>query len=575
MANTDNAPSRIGPVLIERTLGVGGMGQVFAGRHEKLGRMVAVKTLLPHLAEDPGLRERFLREARAMARINHPNVVQVFEVGPAEGAHGEPPYLIMELLTGETLDSWIRVRDADPAGGPRPLRRLPVEEALDLLLPAIAAVAAGHDAGVIHRDLTPRNIFRAVSPRGEVTTKVLDFGIAKVLDDRGVEPTRLGSRLGTLAYSSPEQLVGAPIDAATDQFSLAAILYEALCARRARPGSTEMQLFKAADGEPTPLRAVAADLPAELEGVVMRALSKDPARRFPSLYHFAAELMPFASASARVRWEQIFGRSAVEHLTAPTANLGASPRDEQETVVPSRAPTPVVTPRSATPLVTPPLTDPEVRPETEVLGPKPSPPSAGRSAPPASSRPGQSTPPRAPAGKRPVAPFALAGAALLAVVVWAAWPRSPHPDPGPVTPDEGMGRGPIVATADTRQQVVVAPDPPPPPPPPPPDPLEAATAALQKQAVKAARGCGIPESPLKLDITASFKVQGSHKVELLKVEKAKGRASNPNLRVAQDVESVALKTTSCVVDRLGQYRVPKDVPTGSKLTVHFSVGLRI
>jgi serine/threonine-protein kinase len=573
MTNTGAGPTRIGPVIVERTLGVGGMGQVFAGRDPELDRKVAVKTLLPHLAQDAGLRERFLREARAMARISHPNVVQVFEVGEADGS----PYLVMELLSGETLESWMRVRDDAAAGGTRASRRLPIEEALDLLLPAIAAVAAGHDSGVIHRDLTPRNIFRTVSPRGEVTTKVLDFGIAKVLDDRMQEATALGARLGTLSYMSPEQMAGERVDPATDQFSLAAILYEALSARRARPGATEVQAIQAAVRGVVPLREVAPEVPAELEAVIMRALAAEPHQRHRSLDDFARALLPFAGARARARWEEVFAAPPLEDATGATQGLGPASRRaaEGETQVPRREPPTTV----------------EGAPDgTEVLGPKPSTPSppAATSRPPSAPAPSSSAPPLSlnsslpPPVVRTAPPsslrrVAMVGPLVLALVAFGAWWARPRPQPH--VPD-GRSPGPAVDAAPVTQTITKPPPPTPSPEPPPavdkdpvppaPDPtaaIEAAQSALARKAAEGARACSVPYASLKVDFATTFKVKEGGKIEAT-------RLNGVAVSKSELGDSMAGKAASCVLDTLKSYRASKAVPPGSKLTVRFAVGMR-
>src|SRR5262245_9826292 len=175
-----------GRYQIVRLIGEGGMGAVYEAVHPALKKRFAIKTLLAAMAQSPGVRARFLREGEAASRINHPNVVDVVDVGVEEGT----PYLVMELLEGETLGALI-ARSG----------QVGVAEAVDILLPVMSAVAAGHGQGVIHRDLKPQNVFLARKAWGDPTPKVLDFGVSKLTDDDD-SLMRTGSTvvLGTLAY---------------------------------------------------------------------------------------------------------------------------------------------------------------------------------------------------------------------------------------------------------------------------------------------------------------------------------------------------------------------------------------
>src|SRR3569623_1764187 len=210
-----------GRYQIVRLIGEGGMGSVYEAVHTGLKKRFAIKTLLASLAEVEEARLRFLREGEAAATINHPNVVAVTDVGTEGGV----PYLVMEYLEGQTLGDLLVAR-----------RALGIEEAVGLLLPVISAVAAGHDAGVIHRDLKPQNIFLACGRFGELTPKVLDFGVSKFTrEDRSVAITQTMSVLGTAPYMSPEQARGAKrVEFASDQYALGLILYEMLTGQRAR-----------------------------------------------------------------------------------------------------------------------------------------------------------------------------------------------------------------------------------------------------------------------------------------------------------------------------------------------------
>ena len=208
---------------IVRTIGEGGMGTVYEAFHPALKKRFAIKTLLPSIAQTPEFRTRFLREAEVAARINHPNIVRVTDVG----CEGDIPYMVMEFLEGQTLGRLLASRG-----------RLEFLETADILLPVLSAVAAGHAEGIIHRDLKPENIFLTQGPWGDLVPKVLDFGVSKLMTD---EPsgalTGTLTVLGTAAYMSPEQARGArQVTHLSDQYALGLILYEMLTGTRCHPG---------------------------------------------------------------------------------------------------------------------------------------------------------------------------------------------------------------------------------------------------------------------------------------------------------------------------------------------------
>jgi serine/threonine-protein kinase len=258
---------------VENLIGVGGMGAVWAAVNKRTGKRVALKMLLHALLDDEEARERFRREALATGRINHPNVVTIFDVFDHEGCD----CLVMEHLSGETLAA--RLRRTGP---------LEPDEAFPLLLPALRGVASAHAHQVIHRDLKPHNIFLCTGPDGEyVTTKVLDFGISKILEAApdGKDLTMAGKAMGTPAYMAPELVSGDRIASRrTDVYGFGVVLYETLTGHRPFEGLKGIPLLKHIANEP-PARVASfrPDLDANVVALVERAMAKDPRDRYRSV----------------------------------------------------------------------------------------------------------------------------------------------------------------------------------------------------------------------------------------------------------------------------------------------------
>ena len=257
---------RVGPRLAG-----GGMAEVFLAQDARLDRDVAIKVLRPDKAADPAIRRRFATEGLAAARLSHPNVVGVYDVGD----DGGNPYLVMELVTGGTLAERIRT-------GP-----LSADAVRQTGLDILAGLGAAHAAGIMHRDVKPANVL--IDDRG--SAKLADFGIAKANRPADSEATATAMVIGTPSYLAPERAAGAPASVATDLWAVGVVLYEATVGVRPFQGTTPLAVVLAArSGDMVPLRECRPDIDPALEGAVHRALSPHPADRFPSAAAMAAAL---------------------------------------------------------------------------------------------------------------------------------------------------------------------------------------------------------------------------------------------------------------------------------------------
>ena len=302
------AGARLGPYEIQAALGAGGMGEVYRARDTRLDRTVAVKILPDTLATDPQLRERFDREARAVAALNHPHICTLHDIGEQAA---DPPaqlplhYLVMELLEGETLAERL-------ARGP-----VPVPQAIEIGAQVASALDAAHRAGLVHRDIKPANIFlvRRGGASAAPVAKLLDFGLAKagpaagpvgsvsMLPTTPAGVTMQGTILGTLHYMAPEQVEGRDADARTDIFALGIVLHEMLTGARVFDGRSAAGVMAAILERDAPdLRAVQPSTPPLLAHVVARCLAKDPDERWQSAADLMRELRWLGTADAQRAW---------------------------------------------------------------------------------------------------------------------------------------------------------------------------------------------------------------------------------------------------------------------------------
>jgi tRNA A-37 threonylcarbamoyl transferase component Bud32 len=269
---------------LEERVGEGGMSTVYRARDTVLEREVAIKVLHEHFSRDPEYVERFRREARAIAKLSHPNIVTVIDRGEFEGHQ----YIVFEHVSGETL------KDLVARAGP-----LPTERALALAHQIARALAFAHEMGIVHRDVKPHNVL--IDPDG--SAKVTDFGIARTLDIED-ELTETGTVLGTSDYIAPEQASGESVDERSDQYSLGIVLYELLTGELPYTGTNVMAVAMRHLRDPVPsVRAKRPDVSPRVDAIVARAMAKRPRDRFPSMEALTAALEASLAAEPKARPE--------------------------------------------------------------------------------------------------------------------------------------------------------------------------------------------------------------------------------------------------------------------------------
>jgi eukaryotic-like serine/threonine-protein kinase len=290
--------TQLGPYKITSLIGTGGMGEVYRAHDPRLARDVAVKVLPASFTADTDRLRRFEQEARAVAALNHPNIVSIYDIGSENGVH----YIVSELLEGETLRQRVNL-------GPIPPRK-----AIDLGVQLANGLAAAHERGIVHRDLKPENVFLTRSGR----LKILDFGLAKLRRPReqaetvdgDTAHTTAGQVLGTAGYMSPEQVRGEPADHRSDIFGFGSILYEMLTGRRAFKRNTSAETMTAILNDDAPEFSASAmpQIPPALERIVRHCMEKQPSQRFQSAHDIAFDLELLSGSST--------GAQAVSRVSA-------------------------------------------------------------------------------------------------------------------------------------------------------------------------------------------------------------------------------------------------------------------
>jgi serine/threonine-protein kinase len=297
---------------VGRLLGAGGMAEVFEGRDRLLARRVAIKVLQAQFARDPSFLIRFKREAQAAASLSHPNIVGVYDTGTEDGTH----FIVMEYVEGRTLKDVIR------AEGP-----LYPERAAEVCADVCSALIAAHARGLIHRDIKPGNVM--LTPEGKV--KVMDFGIARATTSETI--TQTAAVVGTAQYISPEQAQGQTVDYRSDLYSVGCCLYEMLTGTVPFTGATPVAIaYRHVREDPTPPRMLNPDVPAPLEAITLKAMSKLPDNRYQTAAEMHDDLERFRNGQPVHATPLMDAAAATQAIPRdggadPTAMLGTVPAD--------------------------------------------------------------------------------------------------------------------------------------------------------------------------------------------------------------------------------------------------------
>ena len=305
-----------GKYRLTRVLGEGGMGVVYEAEHTRLGQRVALKMLLPELLRVEDLVKRFEREARAASQLRSRHTARVMDVDlTPDGV----PYMVMELLEGRDLDAELERR-----------KYLPLDEAVDYVLQACAAMDEAHALGIVHRDLKPSNVFLA-EERGVRIAKILDFGISKVTSETDSKLTSAEAVMGTAMYMAPEQVrASRNVDARADIWSLGVVLYELISGRAPFQGSPTQVAAAIVTEDPPPIEALL-PVPAAIGEALRKCLARDPAQRHPSVRDLMRAIAPFAPAGSQgaMTAQQVLGSSV--HVSADLDRSSTGPRESPRT----------------------------------------------------------------------------------------------------------------------------------------------------------------------------------------------------------------------------------------------------
>jgi serine/threonine protein kinase len=327
----DDCVSLTGTVLggryrVGAMLGRGGMGAVYEAVQQGIERAVALKVMHAHLQDDPLVRARFEREARVVAMLRHPNLVQINDYVESPD---EPPFLVMERLHGETLRDVMKRTS-----------RLPADRVARIVVQMLAALDAAHRAGVVHRDIKPDNVFLEHTTAQKDLVKLLDFGVAKFLgkEDDAVKLTRQGHAIGTPAFMSPEQAMGEPIDGRTDLYAVGATMYQALTGQKPLAEDNLADLMHAlASRTPAPVTSLRPDVDPALSRVIDRALAKRPDERFATALDMARALESFTKTAPPAA-STLVSAPAAPHDTVRDPVAQTAPLPYQPPVPPARPP---------------------------------------------------------------------------------------------------------------------------------------------------------------------------------------------------------------------------------------------